>query len=259
MNSRSLLDALPIFTVASSGSADVLAPLALQSANQSFPLLARLAADVVRPPLEPVGVESFGTTEAARGAAARLQQLFNAYGSDKSQQHNYHHLYGNILQNPAAVTAVFEIGLGSNHEDVVSNMGSAGRPGASLRAFRDFLPNARVYGADVDRRVLFAEDRIETFFIDQTDVATMDALSLSLAVEFDLMIDDGLHTPGANLAALVFGLPKLKLGGVFVVEDVQPVHFPVWQVVRALLPQQRFNCFLVHAMYGCLFAIQRVG
>ena len=259
MDSEQLIRALPTFTVSSAGAPDAIAPLVLQAAEQTVPLMARLAAEVGHKPLQPVDIESFVASDAGRSSAAKLKELFDHYGSDKASQHNYHHLYGNILHNPAGITAVFEIGLGTNNVDVVSNMGAGGRPGSSLRAFRDHLPNAQIYGADIDRRILFTEERITTFFVDQTDPNGIDELSARLPTEFDLIIDDGLHAPNANLFTLVFGLKKLKMGGVLVVEDVHLAHFPVWQTVAAVLPPSRFVCFLVFAAAGCMVAIQRVG
>jgi len=259
MTPEQLIRALPTFTVSSAGAVESVASLTLQSAEQSFPFLARLLPMLGHAPLEPAPVESFATSEASQAAAQALKELFDKYGSDKASGHNYHHLYGAILNNPLQVTAVFEIGLGTNNEDVVSNMGRAGRPGASLRAFRDHLPNARIYGADVDRRVLFEEERIRTFFIDQTDLRTIEALSTQIDEQFDLIIDDGLHAPNANLAAMMFGIPKLKPGGVFVVEDVHPAHLPIWQAVAALLPADRYQRFLALAAGGYLFVIQRAG
>ncbi|MDB9839765.1 hypothetical protein OAC57_05685 [Planktomarina temperata] len=67
---------------------------------------------------------------------------------------------------------IFEIGLGTNNVDIVSAMGTEGKPGASPRAFRDFWPEAQLIGADFDARILFSEDRIETYFVDQTKPKT---------------------------------------------------------------------------------------
>ena len=39
-----------------------------------------------------------------------------------------------------------------------------GKPGASLRAWRDYFENALIYGADIDKNILFKENRINTFF-----------------------------------------------------------------------------------------------
>src|SRR5437868_3571150 len=157
---QQVIEALPTFVVASAGAPEAIAPLTLQAAEQTVPLLARLAQLEGHAPLVPASIESFASTAGARASAAKLKELFDFHGSDKAQHHDYHHLYGTILENRASISAVFEIGLGTNNEDVVSNMGSSGRPGSSLRAFRDFLPTAKIFGADVDRRILFSEDRI---------------------------------------------------------------------------------------------------
>src|SRR5438045_9302449 len=68
---------------------------------------------------------------------------------------------------------VLELGLGSNRPDMPSNMGVFGAPGASLRGWRELFPHARVYGADVDRRILFQEDRIKTFYCNQLDPSSI--------------------------------------------------------------------------------------
>jgi cephalosporin hydroxylase len=258
VDSRQIIDALPIFTVSSAGEIDTVAALVLQAANQTVPFLARLLSDLGHTELRAIPAQEFASTPDAQAAAAALKILFDQYGSDKAQPHNYHHLYGAILSNPAAVANVLEVGLGTNNEDVVSNMGSAGRPGASLRAFRDFLPNARIFGADIDKRILFREERIETFFIDQTDLDTISALGKELQMEFDLIIDDGLHSPNANLATMIFGLPKLRRGGYLIVEDIHPAHLPVWQVVAASLPA-RFKPFLFVTNCAYVFAVKYLG
>ena len=72
--------------------------------------------------------------------------MFDAHGSDKANSHNYHHVYGAILRQPECASAVFGIGLGTHHTGVVSNTGAHGRPGSSLRAFRDFLPHPKFTG-----------------------------------------------------------------------------------------------------------------
>ena len=94
-----------------------------------------------------------------------------------------------------------------------------GNPGASLRAFRDFCPNAEIYGADFDSRILFQENGIQTFYVDQTETDSLEEISKKIGNNFDLMIDDGLHSPNANLHSLKF-LPLLKVGGYAVIEDV---------------------------------------
>jgi len=193
--------------------------------------------------------------ENATIAADRLEQLFRRYGSDK-EVHSYQYIYGPILKNFDLITAVLEFGLGTNNTDVVSNMGRLGKPGASLRAFRDFLPNAEIYGADIDQRILFREERITTFFVDQTDPSSFEQLRQNVGTDFDLIIDDGLHSPNANLSVLVFGLSRLKQGGWIVIEDINRIALPLWQVVATLLPTE-FNPYIVEGRVHLAFAVQR--
>jgi hypothetical protein len=50
-------------------------------------------------------------------------------------------------------------------------------------------------GADIDRNVLFEEDRIKTGYMDQTKPEDIRAFFDQTGVmSFDLMVDDGLHT-----------------------------------------------------------------
>src|SRR5208283_1689664 len=172
--------------------------------------------------------------------------------------HDYHYVYGNILKDPRSVTAVLEIGLGTNNEDVISNIGKTGKPGASLRAFRDFLPKAEIYGADIDKQILFSDERIETCFVDQTDLGSFDELSKNVGVDFDLIIDDGLHSPNANIAVMIFAVDRLKHGGWLVVEDIPYSALPVWQVIAALLPTE-FSAHLISSKSQVVFLVERIG
>jgi hypothetical protein len=168
-----------------------------------------------------------------------LAALFRKHGSDKASWHEYHRIYGSLLSGRRKDRlAILEIGLGSNNIDVPGNMWPWGKPGGSLRAFRDWAPNSSVYGADVDKRILFNEERISTFWVDQTDVVSLVGLRSKIdTVRFDLIIDDGLHVPHANFNTLSTLMPLLKDDGVFVVEDILPSLLPIWRVVQATLPE----------------------
>jgi hypothetical protein len=254
---RATIEGLPLFSPGSSGQPEVLAKLTILSANQTFPFLVHLLREVgVCRRVSEIPAGSFCTDEQAISSSQRLKELFDKHGSDKATEHDYHHVYGAILREGSWVRSVLEIGLGSNHDDVVSHMGRAGRPGASLRAFREYLPNAMIYGADVDRRILFEEERIQTFFVDQTDLSSLDALGQCVSRNFDLIVDDGLHSPNANIAVLAFSLKRLKPGGWIVVEDIAERSLPVWEVIAALLPLN-YEPHLISGKAGMLFAVQR--
>lgn len=233
-----IVTAFPLYTPGSTGKYEDLAELTIESINQIFPSLSRFLQTVLGKSIDHLDVTTFPVSSRDLQAAEELKNYLDKYGSDKAQKHNYHKFYGPALRKLAKISAILEVGIGTNYENVVSNMGAQGRPGASLRAFRDFLPETAIFGADVDSRVLFEEWRIKTYHVDQRDQRSLDALGELVPPELDLIIDDGLHAPNANINTLIFGLNRIKVGGWFVVEDVPLEAIPLWEVIAALLPSR---------------------
>jgi len=245
------------FGPGSAGLQEDKAAITINSAQQTFPLICELLELFSHRSVEIKRFESLCTDDLSIAAASQLSMLFNKYGSDKSSYHNHHFLYANILAGKRLdKLSILEIGIGTNNTDVVSNMGLGGQPGASLRAFREYLPNSRIYGADIDGRILFQEERIKTFLVDQTNKNSFDELSIALGNEkFDLIIDDGLHSPHANLTTLIFALSSLKPKGWLVVEDICNESLPIWKVISTVLPSS-YSHFVVQDKAGLLFALQ---
>jgi hypothetical protein len=162
------------------------------------------------------------TLGAGRLRRGPLSETMDRFGSDKgSGNHNYASLYDRLFRPERdRYTRVFELGIGSNNLDTPSNMGAAGVPGASLRGWREYFARAAVFGADVDRRILFEEERIRTAFVDQTRPDTIDRLFASIGGEFDLIVDDGLHHVDANRTFFDGAFKRLKDGGIYIIEDV---------------------------------------
>jgi len=156
-----------------------------------------------------------------------LCHTMQKYGSDKGTSlHNYTRFYDYIFKDIKHVKLnVFELGLGTNNLDVVSNMGRDGKPGASLFGWREYFKNSNIYGGDIDKRILFSDKNIKTYYCDQTnpeiikDMWNNDDLK---NIEFDIIVEDGLHTFKANYTFLVNSLYKLKKGGVYIIEDLEP-------------------------------------
>lgn len=249
---KAICDSLPLFSPLSGGFYKDLAELTLVSARMTFPLLAHLS--------NVLGIARVTEFKQADGlcvdgdsaaSAEVLKNLFGKYGSDKSNEHEYHYIYGSLFAKPESVTSVLEIGIGTNNTTIPSNMGESGKPGASLRAFRDYFSNANVYGADIDKHILFEDDRIKTFFVNQLAQRTLDDLGKLTEDSFDLIIDDGLHQPSANIAVLAFGINRLKPQGCLVVEDIKSESVPVWEVVSALLPA-KYDPYLVSDKFGSI-------
>ena len=186
-----------------------------------------------------------------------LEILLNKYGSDKAYKHKYHILYGKLLSSREKISNILEIGLGSNNTDLVSSMGREGKPGASLRAFRDFCTNAELIGADIDKRILFKEDRIKTFYVDQTSNSSLNDFKNKFTNKFDLIIDDGLHSPDANINTLRVATTLIKNGGSIVIEDINIKAIDIWMTMSNLLPSNIFKSQIIEAEGALLFLLQK--
>ena len=115
--------------------------------------------------------------------------------------------------------------LKNYNPNLASNMTETGMPGASLRVWKDYFRNAKIYGGDIDKDILFEEGRIKTFYVDQLDTSSINSMWKNINLEdFDIIIDDGLHTPEANLNFFFNSFDKLKNNGIYIIEDVKNKH-----------------------------------
>ncbi|HMN73524.1 MAG TPA: hypothetical protein PKA55_16815 [Rhodoblastus sp.] len=170
--------------------------------------------------LRTMASRSFAISEAPTDDLARLMKK---HGSDKyGWLHSYTVAYSSLFDPVRAdVKNMLEVGIGTNYVDVPSTMGPNGVPGASLRAWRDYFPNASVHGADVDKRILFKETRIDTHYVDQLSADAIAAMWTEIGGDkFDVVIDDGLHTYEANRSCMENSIGHVKDGGFYIIEDV---------------------------------------
>lgn len=186
-----------------------------------------------------------------------LKKLFEKYGSDKGgifelgqpykwASHSYADYYYRLFSNNKnSIKKVLECGIGTNNPKLISTMGAGGMPGASLKAWRDFFPNAQIYGVDIDRSILFQDERIQTFYMDQLDKNSIASFWKKVSVDsFDFIIDDGLHTFEAGSCFFENSYNYLCDNGIYVIEDVCISDF--------LKYKNFFLNFRCHVDYICL-------
>ncbi|NDB84890.1 MAG: hypothetical protein EB127_19630, partial [Alphaproteobacteria bacterium] len=136
--------------------------------------------------------------------------------------HDYAWFYDLVLSGRRGmVKYILECGIGTQSGSLPSSMGPSGMPGASLRMWRDYFPEAIVFGLDIDKNILFKEDRIKTFWVDQTDKNTIELFINNNSVLFDIVIDDGLHTFEAGVSLFEGVWDRLSQGGLYFIEDVE--------------------------------------
>ena len=180
--------------------------------------------------------------------SSELAKVFINNRTDKSSGHNYHHLYSYILNefNNKKIN-ILEIGMGTNNPELVSTMGYNARPGASLYSFREYYTNANIYGADIDKNILFNDERINTCYVDQLDEKSFNNIKQTFGnIEYDLIIDDGLHSIGANFNTLLFALDNIKVNGWIVIEDIGIINN--WFTINYILSKnENFKTYIIKA------------
>lgn len=173
--------------------------------------------------------------------------------SPATSQHNYTILYNHLFESMRdRPLRIFELGLGTNNTDVPSNMGPSGRPGASLYGWREYFPNASIFGADIDRRILFESDRIRTYYCDQTNPDSIRDLwdSPGLSEEgFDIIVEDGLHKHAANVCFFENSIHKLNVGGYYIIEDLycdqRHLHEASLEEWKTRFPNMKFGLLVL--------------
>ena len=191
------------------------------------------------------------------GDVHKLGKLFDDFGSDKNG-HEYTSVYVWILNklNKENIS-LLEIGLGTNDPDFISSMTANGKPGASLRAFREFIGSGDIYGADLDKKILFSEKGIKTAFVDQTKPETFSEMTNYLgASKFDIIIDDGLHSTEANLNTLIFAIDALRIGGYCVIEDIPQRTVDAWKAVSSILGENAG--IIIKAKYSYMYVWHKI-
>lgn len=166
-----------------------------------------------------------------------LCKIMGDFGSDKghsdinSSWHNYTLKYYELFKDiREKKIRIFELGLGTNNTSLPSNMGPNGKPGASLYGWEAFFPNASIYGADIDKNILFNKDRIKTFYCDQTNKLEIEKMwqHKELIENFDIIIEDGLHEFHANVIFFENSIHKIKSGGIYIIEDILNNTLEIW-------------------------------
>jgi hypothetical protein len=188
-----------------------------------------------------------------------LRSVADKHGTDKGTQgpvrtwsaHNYSDVYEAYLwplrDEPVNI---MEIGIGvSEHRSgekknnrIVQGRNRGG--GASLKMWSDYFVRSHVYGIDLDTATHLDTDRITTFVCDQSDDRDLASLVARLrCIEFDLIVDDGSHVAAHQQLTLSHLFPKLRSGGIYVIEDLNAESggvIPTRTVLRAFQQHGRF-------------------
>ena len=152
-----------------------------------------------------------------------LFELFHKYGTDKAEYAPLYQLLFRTLRH--SVHTVLEIGIGTMNSESRWNMiGWAEewyKPGGSLRAWRDYFPNAHIFGLDIEKDTMFSEERISTHICNSTDPTSVNGFVTSVNFKkFDVIIDDGSHYGEDQILTMKNLVSHLRNDGIYIIEDI---------------------------------------
>ena len=139
--------------------------------------------------------------------------------------HNYIKSYKLLFDklDRSSIKNILEIGLGfilSTSQTAFSK--NLYKTGNSLRMWRDYFINANVYGIDIDKNLIFTEDRIKTFVANQNSEQDLKSVIDKINSPLDIIIDDGSHQCDHQVFSFMCLHKYLAPNGIYVIEDVQP-------------------------------------
>ncbi len=146
-----------------------------------------------------------------------LNRLGRIYGTDKAGEHLYTPHYMTHLKNfKYKRIKILEIGVGG-YKDPHSG-------GNSLKMWKKYFPFGKIYGLDIYDKSALQENRIEIFQGSQIDKAFLQQINDKIG-GLDIIIDDGSHMNEHVIETFNILFPKMKDGGVYVIEDTQTAYW----------------------------------
>ena len=137
------------------------------------------------------------------------------FSSDKGTTHDYINGYYSNVFTPTKEKEInlLEIGM---------------YKGQSIRLFREWFSNGKIFGMDIGEYVDANTFQIEGTSLFWGDAFNGSMLDLFKNNSFDYIIDDGPHTLESQLYSVVYWSQKLKSGGKLIIEDVQSINHVVY-------------------------------
>lgn len=133
-----------------------------------------------------------------------LTEIGILYNTDKAVFHHFTEIYEEYFKPLRYNTLnILEIGIDN---------------GYSIFMLREYFPNAQIYAIDCLDKTHLQGERFTFSVGDQADRNYMKNIFSN--IQFDIIIDDGGHGMEQQQVTLEEALPKLKSGGIYILEDL---------------------------------------
>jgi demethylmacrocin O-methyltransferase len=146
-----------------------------------------------------------------------LTLLAKLYKTDKTGSHWYTPHYMNYFRKfKNKKIKLLEIGVGGYEKP------NAG--GNSLRMWKKYFPFGKIFAIDIYDKSSLQENRIKIYKGSQVDREFLEKITNEIE-SLDIIIDDGSHLNEHIIETFKILFPKLKDGGIYVVEDIQTSYW----------------------------------
>jgi len=161
-----------------------------------------------------------GSHQAAERKPKSITEIFQETNTDKLYRHGYHRYYETHLEPYRAVHGLRLLEIGTD---------SGISLGAWLKYFTDSAAvQGLAYNVDVEKAHATACDlmpkecaKLAIYNLDQSDKAALADMMAKNSEGWDIVIDDGSHYPGHQIISFQQLWPKLRPGGLYIVEDIE--------------------------------------
>ncbi len=143
-----------------------------------------------------------------------LNNLAKKYRTDKVDEH---HSYKGVTY-----LDIYQRYMSNKRNDVKTFVEIGVRDGASLRMWKEYFPNATIYGIDIDARCeQHNEDNIEIIIGDQNDDTFLNNIKNKFkSTGIDILLDDGSHITTHQIKTFDCLYPVVNKNGLFIIEDL---------------------------------------
>jgi hypothetical protein len=156
----------------------------------------------------------------AFGLGFNLDRLGKIYRTDKAGSHSYTpHYQAHLKKFKFKRIHLLEIGVGG-YEDPQNG-------GSSLRMWKKYFPFGKIFSFDIFDKSALQERRIKIFQGSQVDADFLDKVIQEMGT-IDVIIDDGSHINEHVIETFKLLFPKLKDGGIYIIEDTQTSYWPYY-------------------------------
>ena len=146
-----------------------------------------------------------------------LMLLGKLFRSDKISGHNYIvHYRTHFKKYRLKKIKLLEIGVGCYEEPELG--------GHSLRMWKRYFPFGKIFAIDIYDKSALEERRIKIFQGNQIDKDFLEK-TIEKTGKLDIIIDDGSHINEHIIETFKILFPKLKDGGLYVIEDLQTSYW----------------------------------